>query len=656
MKQLLAEKKPHCENDSEQARLNALLNYGILDTPQEAAFDAITELAALTCGTPIALISLVDDSRQWFKANYGLAGTCSTSRDVAFCHHAIAQQELFEISDATQDDRFSNNPLVQEDPTIRFYAGQPLVTSDGHALGTLCVIGQEPKTLSASQRTQLKKFAALVMVLLEGHKKRLHEQVAAFIEPSIEAIYLLDASNLHILYHYASPSNQLTTKPTSHFLELWQTEKSLIAGAVGSVQTTGKVFTATLTDTQGRCFDTTFKRLQAYHEHSPIMVLCRPADSSQNQAALTRLQNEFQLLAEASPAIVFKTDENGQNTYVNQRWLDITGLSFDQCRGDGWATAVFEDDQQFAFATWQNAVSNQAKWMHEFRFIHANGNITWMLGQAHPIFDGSGHFAGHIGVCTDISRGVHEQKDMLAQQARLSQTMRINYFGEMATTIAHQLNQPLTAITNYAEVVSDLLKGNTSISEDAVSSVERIIAQARYAGDIIQHIRRMIKRETTSGVVQIDLMVTRLLKLLAREIKERHVEVEINSEKSLPTICADQVQIEHVVINLLKNALESFDNQVKPEAKRLIIIEVEATSEKMIEISVKDNGVGISDEDQSKIFTPFFSNKSSGLGLGLSMSQTIVESHGGRMWLATDNSGFTQFSLALPITQQVNGG
>lgn len=158
---------------TEAQRLMALNDYYILDTPAEAEFDRLTQLASLICQTPISLISLIDIDRQWFKSKVGLEVE-STSREIAFCHHAIQDKHIFEVPDAASDQRFKANPLVTSDPNIRFYAGFPLVDPKGYALGTLCVIDRIPRSLSEEQKTALKLLSEEVVNLIV--QRRLNQE------------------------------------------------------------------------------------------------------------------------------------------------------------------------------------------------------------------------------------------------------------------------------------------------------------------------------------------------------------------------------------------------------------------------------------------------------------------------------------------------
>ncbi len=212
----------------EEARIESLRSYDVLDTPADAQFDAITRLAAIALDTPIALISFVDTDRQWFKSRYGLDAE-ETGRDISFCGHAVAAQETLVVADAMADPRFMDNPLVLEAPHIRFYIGVPLEAPDGHPLGTLCAIDRQPRELTDAQRETLQLLAGQVMALLELRRvgrelidqtKRLEVQQRRLMERELQLASLLDSMVEGVVVQDRSGAIVLANPAAEHILGL----------------------------------------------------------------------------------------------------------------------------------------------------------------------------------------------------------------------------------------------------------------------------------------------------------------------------------------------------------------------------------------------------------------------------------------------------
>lgn len=197
---------------NEQRRLEVVWQYELLDTPPEEVFDELTQLAALICEAPISLISLVDEKRQWFKSKVGISAS-ETSRDISFCAHAMLQTNLFIVPDALKDKRFKNNPLVTSDPFIRFYAGAPLITPDGHALGSLCVIDKVPRDLHEDQQKALRLLARHVVSLLELRRRALELKKISADRDQIQRDLSRTRAELARLQPRTKPAARKATRP-----------------------------------------------------------------------------------------------------------------------------------------------------------------------------------------------------------------------------------------------------------------------------------------------------------------------------------------------------------------------------------------------------------------------------------------------------------
>jgi GAF domain-containing protein len=246
----------------ETERLRELSELDILDTMPEQEFDDLALLASQICSTPIATMTLIDSTRQWFKAKVGLADS-EKSRDIAFCAHAICQPDLMIVPDAMQDSRFRDNPLVLGDPFIRFYAGAPLVTPRGHTMGTLCVIDRTPRTLTREQEGALQALGRQAVSLLELRRARAAAESATRAKGELLDRIQAEKSRSDLLLHSIFPepvARQLKDSPTKHVAESFEDVTVLFADLHGFWRIAGSLPPDRLVDLLNRAF-TLFDRL-----------------------------------------------------------------------------------------------------------------------------------------------------------------------------------------------------------------------------------------------------------------------------------------------------------------------------------------------------------------------------------------------------------
>ncbi|HSG66968.1 MAG TPA: PAS domain S-box protein [Gammaproteobacteria bacterium] len=334
--------------DNESERSAALERYGLLDTPPEIVFDRIAQAAADLCATPVALISLVDCRRQWFKSSIGLK-IRETPRDSALCAHAILEPDgIFEVTDTALDKRFKSNPLVTADPNIRFYAGMPLVTPDGFALGTLCVIDREPRRLSDTQRAALRNLAEIVIAMLEERRRaisqrRSAETTAAGLGDVLEAltneILMFDEKTLRFMY-----ANRGARENLGYTMEEMRRLTPLDVKPEFSRETFEALIAPLRTNAKRRIdFSTVHRRKdgstypievhfqRALYESRPVIaaIILDITERTQTEHALTQAR----LFLESAPDATIVVNPEGIIEIANSQTATLFGYSAQELRG-----------------------------------------------------------------------------------------------------------------------------------------------------------------------------------------------------------------------------------------------------------------------------------------------------------------------------------
>ena len=448
---------PH-DATSEAARLARLQALAVLDSEPEPLFDTFTRLAALVCGAPIALISLIDTDRQWFKSRVGLE-VQQTPRDQAFCAHAILGDALFEVADAGADPRFARNPLVTGAPHVRFYAGAPIVMPGGERIGTLCVIDQQPRQLNAQQRAMLTELSHAVMQALLIRENAL--QQAWLARSRLEAalgdeLQALGAAQHRLASLVRSSGDAIVSTDLDGVVEHWNPAAERIFG-ISASQAVGMAVEhifpwapagpalrrlAPLQPGQAaapfeaHCRHRLGREVQVSVGLSPItdadervsglsLVMRDISALKAAERALLDGERKFRILSDSSPVGVFHTGADGRCTYTNATWQDIYGLSLAQSLGDDWASTVHPEDRAAVLAAWGQATALAQGFEMDFRIQRADGSVRQIHSRSRPIPDASGHITGYVGVVEDTTDQRLVEARLQASEALLERAERI---------------------------------------------------------------------------------------------------------------------------------------------------------------------------------------------------------------------------------------
>lgn len=378
------------------------------------------------------------------------------------------------------------------------------------------------------------------------------------------------------------------------------------------------------------------------------------------EEAIRASERRYRLLVETIPQLAWQTTPDGLEIECNRRWHEYTGQGPEQVRAHGWLAAVHPDD---LFATAEKslrAVNNREPFEVEYRLRRASdGAYRWHLSRTLPLLSEDGQVTSWIGSATDIEdlkqaqemlRRAHEEQRE-KHRVELAHAARLGMMGEMAASLAHELNQPLHAVNNYARGCIRRVLKTPQTDEELVAALKQIGEEANRAAEIVRRVRRFVeKRDPLFSDVLVNGMVKDVISLIEPELEQHHVRVVLELKEDLPPILGDSIQIGQVLMNLIRNGLEAMDET--PEESRVLSIATRRYDENAVEVLVRDCGPGIRAEEPEKLFQPFFTTKPVGMGMGLAISRSIIQAHGGRLWVPANQAAGCTFHFTLPIGKQ----
>jgi PAS domain S-box-containing protein len=363
-------------------------------------------------------------------------------------------------------------------------------------------------------------------------------------------------------------------------------------------------------------------------------------------AELKKSEDQLRTIIDTIPALAWRTDADGSSEFLNKRWHKYTGLSDEQALNGGWMSAYHPEDVSRLMKAWRAALASGIPGEVEGRIRRFDGEYRWFLIRTRPSRDELGNVVNWYGTCTDIEDLRNTQEALRRTEARLARAAKIATVGELSASIAHEINQPLTAVITNAHACLQWLSGENANVASARRTVERIIQNGNDAAEVVKRVRALFQRGALEKVaLDMNEVIGEVLKLLRGETVRKDVAVETAFEKDLPPVLGDRIQMQQVLVNLCLNGIEAMDT-VSDRPKKLFIRSAMQGSD-AVQIEIQDHGVGLQQED--KIFEAFFTTKANGMGMGLSISRSIIESHDGRLWPVYGKGPGTTFCFTIPV-------
>jgi PAS domain S-box-containing protein len=358
------------------------------------------------------------------------------------------------------------------------------------------------------------------------------------------------------------------------------------------------------------------------------------------------LKDQLRLAIDTIPGLVWSALPDGSAEFLNQRWLEYTGLSLKEGLDWGGKVAVHPDDLARFMDEWRAALAEGKPLETEARLRRADGEYRWLLIRAVPLRDEAGKIVNWYGTSADVEDLKRAEDALSKSHAELAHVTRLTTMGELAASIAHEVNQPLSAIVNNGSACLRWLNGAAPDIDEAREAARRIIRDGNRAGEVITRIRALLRKtDAEKARLDINQTIREVVKLTQNEAARKGVTLRMDLAADLPPVLGDRVQLQQVILNLVMNGVEAMASA--PARPRELLIRSRPYEPDKALVAVQDSGVGLDGQDLEKIFDAFYTTKPQGMGMGLAISRSIVEDHGGRLWAApNDGPGATfQFTL-----------
>ena len=373
-------------------------------------------------------------------------------------------------------------------------------------------------------------------------------------------------------------------------------------------------------------------------------------DRKRAEAALDSDRRFLRQVIDIDPNFIFAKDRQGRFTLANQAVADAYGTTVQNLIGktDTDFNPNKAEVESFRRADLEVIDMLQERFIAEEHITDAHGNVRWLQTVKRPMVGKNGFADQVLGASTDITRRKRTEIELQEQRAELAHVARVSMMGELAASLAHELNQPLTAILSNAQAALRFMSSKPSDLEEVREILQDIVKDNSRAGEVIRRMRALAKKEELEfATLDLASLIRDVMALVHSDAILQNVRISLELEDNLPLVRGDRVQLQQVVLNIMLNAFDAMKEC--PASERKVKLQAGAHGEELIKVAVSDCGTGLSGDNLDKIFQPFYTSKRDGLGMGLSICRSIIEAHGGHLWGENNNGTGATFYFTIPV-------
>jgi len=358
-------------------------------------------------------------------------------------------------------------------------------------------------------------------------------------------------------------------------------------------------------------------------------------------------ERELRQLFDYVPGMIAVADSKGQHEYANKRCCDYTDRTVEGGRGLGFLEDIHPDERELVRSEWLRCVALEQSMVIEHRLKRFDGVYRWFHVLVEPLIDDRGQIVRWYGLLTDIDDRKQTEAALGTVRSELTHMARVASLGALTASIAHEVNQPLSGIITNAGTCLRMLTSNPANIEGARDTAQRMIRDSHRASDVISRLRALFgKDEVTAELVNLNEAAQDVISLLLSELQRSHVILRREFATDLPPVLGDRIQLQQVILNLLLNASDAMS--AVDDRPRKLVIRTERDAENRVRLTVQDAGMGLEQTTAERMFDAFYTTKRDGMGIGLSISRSIIESHRGQLWATANDGPGATFSFSIP--------